>query len=329
MLASLGVGQLAIAQAPRAALHVIDAGGGPESVERARAALARSSAGPGVELDKRPAVAMRDFVEVLYRTPDDRSRAEVARDALAGAFPDQQVKLKAWPESQTPLVVAVGYHRPEEAIRAIWLHLDMLPNACPDEFDYFPDGAMRIFYCHVHAWLSFRELRRWAGGSVFRSGPHRDDLKLDEAYDFGHYDPNFVKWAVDKLIPGRSDSTFRRNSQDIYKRFISERAHTYADVYVKMQSNPKWLAHERDAVVRGIQAHTLEAYFYKYSAFLDDRYFDTPEDQFDSLELDSHGHDCNVVKVAVAFWLRRSIDGTAPLFFDGLKKLIAAYEPSP
>jgi hypothetical protein len=38
-------------------------------------------------------------------------------------------------------------------------------------------------------------------------------------------------------------------------------------------------------------------------------------------------YDVNVVNTSVAFWVRRSIDGTMPEFYRGLEKLVRAYDP--
>jgi hypothetical protein len=39
------------------------------------------------------------------------------------------------------------------------------------------------------------------------------------------------------------------------------------------------------------------------------------------------GFNGNVTKTVVGFWLRRSLDGTMETFAEGLKKLIASYQP--
>ena len=39
------------------------------------------------------------------------------------------------------------------------------------------------------------------------------------------------------------------------------------------------------------------------------------------------GVDGNVTKTVIGFWLRRSLDGTMDAFAEGLKKLLASYEP--
>ena len=39
------------------------------------------------------------------------------------------------------------------------------------------------------------------------------------------------------------------------------------------------------------------------------------------------GVDGNVTKTVIGFWLRRSMDGTMDTFAEGLKKLLAAYQP--
>jgi hypothetical protein len=306
---------LAIAAAP---IHLVDAGGGAPGVDRARNALVKANAG-SVKVDAALAGTWRDYVEVLYRSEADRPAAETARAALASAFSDRPVKVSPWDGAPQPVIVAVGYHTPAEAIRALWLDVARLPNSCPDTFDYFPNGGLRIFYCHVRAWLPFKELRAWAGGRVFKSGPHTDELVLDSQTGFGHYDPEFVKWAEDALLPASRDSAFRKLSQPTYDQVMSGRARVYYATYQRMTAHPQWL--EKEASLSTKPPYT-------YVTFMDDRWFDTPAEQRDdALSIEGGGFDCNEVRDAVRFWLRRTADGTAPLFNEGLKKLFALYEP--
>src|SRR5579871_525664 len=128
---------LVLAAAP---IHILDSGGGPSNVDRARVALVKANAG-AVKVDATPASTWRDYVEVLYRSEADLPAATTARAALEEAFKDRPVKLSLWDEAPQPVIVAVGYHTPTEAIRALWLDVAKLPNSCPEAFDYFPDGG--------------------------------------------------------------------------------------------------------------------------------------------------------------------------------------------
>ena len=56
-----------------------------------------------------------------------------------------------------------------------------------------------------------------------------------------------------------------------------------------------------------------------------DRKHTFPNDVFDGTEIDG-GYDGNVTKTAVGFWLRRSLDGTEPAFFEALVRLMNTYE---
>ena len=71
----------------------------------------------------------------------------------------------------------------------------------------------------------------------------------------------------------------------------------------------------------------LEPYDYdKYFYFMNDNFFVNSNEDY----LMNHGFDGgwngNVVKTAVAFWIRRSIDGTSEEFYKGLDKLLNTYD---
>jgi hypothetical protein len=176
-------------------------------------------------------------------------------------------------------------------------------NSCPTDFDYFPGGGMRIFWCHVESILPYRSLAEIAKMPVFLSGPHtKDKLELNSDTSFGNYNPVLVSWMVDNAVPEKIDPA-------IYDKFLRERARIYARAYRQLERNPDYLARERDY----------------YMEYLKDPKGERPLDRHSKLAPEEWP---NEYPPAVAFWLRRRIDGTSRLFFDGLIKLMKANDPS-
>ncbi len=201
----------------------------------------------------------------------------------------------------------------EPLIRKTWTHLDRTQNQCPDLFDYFPDGGIRIFYCHVKTFLNLSVLSRMAGMPVFQSGPHSGDrLNLDARFSFGRYNPEFVRWLAENAIPAAGDAAFRKRTQPLYDRFAAPLARTCFVVHEALAADPGYLAREKAAYMEGMVEGSLTPLFYE-------RYWD-----FKGLH--ESGYDGNVVKSVVAFWIRREIDATRPLFFQGLTKLLETYD---
>jgi hypothetical protein len=196
-------------------------------------------------------------------------------------------------------------------IRDYWSRLGDTQNQCEGS-DYFPEGGMRTFYCHMLTFLDYKTLRRLAGMPVFVRGPHSHRrLDLDNRYDFGHYNPDFVAWLCDHAVPAATDTAFARLTQGIYDRYVRKLADTYYATYGKLVDQPTFLEREMTDYREQIRNRTLPAGHY--------------EKYFTFAELALGEFDGNVVKTAVSFWIRRSIDGTAPLFFEGLQRLRKAY----
>ena len=215
-------------------------------------------------------------------------------------------------------------------VRNVWLGLGGFPNACPDEFDYFPGGGMRIFACHVFSACPYGQLHQLAGRKVFLSGPHTHErLVLNSSNEFGHYNPEFVQWAHDQLIPGATDENFRKQTQGIYDRYVQQRAFLFDATYRKAVAEPDCWRSEVERYRSLLESGQLPEYDYeRYFFFMNEGFCshsDTGFDYFYDHGFDG-GYDGNVVKTCVAFWIRRSLDGTADQFYKGLQKLRRTYE---
>jgi hypothetical protein len=223
----------------------------------------------------------------------------------------------------------------------LWRGLPTMENGCSagekgvDWFDYgFPGGGMRTFYCYLRSKATLAGLEKAAPVPMFASGPHKPG-KLDFASQksFGHYNPDFVRWLGRAAVPRAGDS-FRAATLPLYEAKVRPLARIYYVTYVKMHSNGgRWMEQEKRALGREMarpheSPHQIGAGFYeKYALFMNPAYF---AHQRDEGYLMDHGFDggwdCNLVKTAVGFWLRRSLDGTDELFFGDLKQLLAAYD---
>ncbi len=206
-----------------------------------------------------------------------------------------------------------------DPIRDGWLGLGATRNTCSD-FDYFPDGGMRIFSCHGFSLLSYVDLVKKAGVSPFISGPHSDGrLVLDHKSEFGHYNPAFVRWAVDNLVPGAKDDAFRNQTQALYDQKVRPLARTFMVVWRDIKLRPGPFQREIKKLRDALAAGSVDRWW--YDGYYD--YLDT--DTAGRSDFSANG---NVVKTCVAFWMRRTIEGTAEEFVRGLEKLMKAYDPT-
>lgn len=236
---------------------------------------------------------------------------------------------KSMSQKAAPWEVSVP-PRWSDKIREAWVGLSHSKTYCAD-FDYFPDGGFRNFYCHLLEFSSYPEMEEFFGEPIFLQGPHRKGfLILDDPYSFGHYNPHFPIFLRKVMVPGSTDSEFRKLTQWIYERYIQNLARIAYATHQKLHSNPVYLSRERARYNRLIAERRLEPYYYeKFYSFLHPNFTDDENphtsNSFEAVTEDGE-YDGNVAKTCVAFWIRRSIDGTEAEFFQGLKLLLIAYD---
>jgi hypothetical protein len=208
---------------------------------------------------------------------------------------------------------------PPATIAAAWRALPYIQgHGCDEEdlfFDYGDHGGMRTLFCRtltVFSWTTFLEL---APVGPFRSGPHPEGkLNLQSPDEFGHYDPRFVQWAVDNLVPAAQDPQLREITQPIYDRTIRGLARTYWEVHRAISSDPSWQRLQADRYLRTAEAGRVQMEFHDMYELLGDA------------DARWGGHDPNHVRTAAMWWLRRHLDGTDTLWATGLERLLLTYD---
>jgi hypothetical protein len=232
----------------------------------------------------------------------------------------------AVPESPDHAVQAAAHEpapldRPPATIAAAWRALPYIDgHGCDEEdlfFDYGDHGGMRTLFCRtltVFSWRTFLEL---APFGPFRSGPHPEGkLNLQSPDEFGHYDPRFVQWAVDNLVPAARDPQLREATQPLYDRTIRGLARTYWETHRAVSSDRSWQRLQADRYLRAAQAGRVQMEFHEMYELLGDA------------NARWGGHDPNHVRTATMWWLRRHLDGTDTLWANGLEVLLLTYDRS-
>ncbi len=214
--------------------------------------------------------------------------------------------------------------RPPKAatIADAWLALPASGQECGDAdlgHDYGVEGGMRNFYCRAKQVFTWRQLTALAP-PPFRSGPHSDaGLDLNAEKDFGHYNPDFVRWASKALIPAAEDRALKEKTQRLYDAQVRSLARLYFLVWRVASKDPQWLAAERTRY-----RAALERGGGSWSGADVDLYHEL----LGTSGNDWGGNDPNHVRSATMWWLRRSIDETAPLWAQGLERLLKTYDPA-
>ena len=202
---------------------------------------------------------------------------------------------------------------------------------CQD-FDYFPEGGIQNFWCHRPARITLASVRELVGADIFKSGPHTADaLQLDAGSDFGHYDPAFVRALVERAAPSEHGSAAQMATQAAYDSSMKPLAEIFWKTYAKSQADKECFAREKTAYGNLIAKKKLpKDYYERWFYFMNPYFCDKGPEKSFAFWTDNAfdaGVDGNVTKTVIGFWLRRSLDGTMDTFANGLKKLIAAYEP--
>jgi hypothetical protein len=188
-------------------------------------------------------------------------------------------------------------------------------------FDYGPQG-MRNVYCYVVSKFQYRQLVKMAPVPLFSSGPHTTEkLTLDAPYDFGRYNPEFVKWMEQNLIPDMADENFRWVIEPVYNRLFRDTARVYYLTHMKIAQDPSFLRREVDGFERAVKERRLDNFWhFQYSDFLDKSLY--------AKYLGDDYYFMNVASCAVAFWIRRESDGTRPQFAHALETLVSRFDPT-
>jgi hypothetical protein len=216
--------------------------------------------------------------------------------------------------------------------RQLWLKLPETVNAC-GTFDYHPRGGMRVFYCHLLSQLSYASLQQRSPHAIFLSGPHTPAaLKLDDPRSFGHYNPEFVRWLGEEVVPAAADPAFRERTQGIYDAYVAPLARVHYLTWRKLNAPASAACTQREKAryVRYMESGEgagWGAYYERWFFYMNPQFCDKADDQewFYDNGFDG-GVSGNVVKTTVGFWLRRSLDGTDDEFHAALIRLLETYD---
>ena len=220
-----------------------------------------------------------------------------------------------------------------------------------DQTAYASTGSsipgLRWRYAGLKTLMNLEKMKSLAPVPIFLAGPHEGDFTF-RSYDFGRYNPAFVRWANDNLILAASDPAFRELTAPTYQKHVKEIARLYYLAYLYVDQHAPEVAALRAKYLEDIQGHVGKAWVEPWD---DDSSPNLIYDTFSRFFAEQYETDksSNWVEkgprptklsyrwltemggsyafAAPGFWIRRQIDGTAPDFFAGLKKLLETYDP--
>ena len=203
-----------------------------------------------------------------------------------------------------PLFASAADKSPKEVV-ALWRQLPKLAKDTPDKAyrdldTWLPNRGLRGLYAKAQFALNLAQLEKLSGQKIFHAGPHLGGkLDLKAKGDFGHYNPAFLKWALQNGIPGQHDAKLRKELQPVYDKYLRRTARNFSRTHQMLLAMPKRAAKARDGYVEKIAAEE------NASDWLQE--FFRPEAD----RMDKAGHDWYEINVALGFWVRRELDASS------------------
>jgi hypothetical protein len=228
------------------------------------------------------------------------------------------------PEALFPLLETLKELKDQEAleqvqvaqaqawVKKIWLSLD--PRTPP-----FQLGVRALYTGWLKENISYPKMIELAGLQIYARGPHEDGrLHLSSPHDFGWYNPAFLTWLEDNLLPVLEHSSFLAMAKPRYKIFLEHIGRTYYRAYMRYQTDRGFLKaqaklYQKENEARAVGQSENNVPFHK-------RYHLDP-DQLGPGENAKHRSE------ALGFWLRRHLDGTFDHFGRLMLRLLQKYDP--
>jgi Novel STAND NTPase 1 len=223
--------------------------------------------------------------------------------------------------------------RLEDDVNYAWAVLS--PSHCTPESAGAEVVGLRVLYCEISPITDIRHLERLSGMQIFLpGGPHGNKPNWN-SNKFGHYNPQFVQWAADNLVPPKTATT-----QAVYDEYMELDARIFLIAYATLQKNPQELAEMAQVYKSGQPLPQVEEgrppHQYPVS-WLEGRFFNSgidddpdikplPPPQWLGKGAVSQTN-AYVYCTAMGFWARREADGTRTDFYQLLTNMLKVYDP--
>ncbi|MEO1261435.1 MAG: hypothetical protein AAFZ15_21710 [Bacteroidota bacterium] len=170
-------------------------------------------------------------------------------------------------------------------------------------------SGFRSKYAMAKKYASLEILETTFGTKVFLRGPHDGEMNFNSNTSFGYYNPDFIKQVRAGVEQILMNPVYKKAAAKVYRDHLKNMATTYLDAYRFVNRDPNTLTKLKNGYImdmarpEGIAGGSFQETFRPYA---------------ESLERDK-GADIYEAFTAPAFWVRRSIDGTAASLFSLLE----------
>jgi len=206
--------------------------------------------------------------------------------------------------------------------------------------------GMLATFCAIRSVLGLESLEELSGQKVFVGGPHGAGvLRLQAPRDFGRYNPAFVRWLSERILPGPDDKDFVARTQSLYDEFARYLVRSFYLTHIRSAQHPDFFRYERRLLALQVAPGTggerpltdnadgpslLD--FYQLGTEYPQIVFDFGSigfgtDQISHLSSNAFNHQIYDLRAPIRFWTRRSLDGSADAVFQALRKMVRVYDP--
>lgn len=204
-----------------------------------------------------------------------------------------------------------------DKIRTAVANLDNTSHVLADEYDYWPECGLRVTGSHLFSLISLKTLNKMLPCDLYLSGPHYNNRwELNCDYDYGHYNPDAVKYLNNLAKKVVSDKKFVEKTKPLVDKYLKRQMYILRELYKGLNDND--ICADKQVVLEQIMQFEGHAYQTdKASKFLSD---------MDYIDDDSFVYG-NTGEMFLYYWARRNSDGTMDLFYEGLNTVYSAYYP--
>ena len=298
--------------------------------------LSGASLAEGMQFEKQhPQELSEEERQLLRRSEQEENKAAARRkrnQLIAATVATMLVSLTVFAlvqmyqaKASLSAEVAAKQARLQDDVNNTWVALDETP--CSEAFANSSVVGIRLLFCELSKYMSISRVEQLSGMRIFLPGGPHGDTPNWHADTFGHYNPAFVTWAADNLLPPRTEA-----AQKVYDTYMQRDARIFLIAYTTLNNKPKELARMAEIYRSGSIPRPDKVGI----SWLENRFFDTPIDNDPDLKSlsppqwrgksASSQTDAYVYCTAMGFWARREADGTRLPFYQFLTKMLQTYD---
>ena len=190
-----------------------------------------------------------------------------------------------------------------------WKSVPVSKPSCPYGSIYYeetPAFGLRTILCHSISVWPILAVENMSGEKVYISGPHKyGALNLKSKVEFGHYNPKFVDWAIDNLIPDYQQNDTYYLWLGMYEGYLKPVLQASMKSYYDLEENEDYRRKEIEK--------------YKSELFDQRGYYSS---RWQQIKGDVYADGSQMY----AFWIRRYIDGSATKIGSQLERFFKTFD---